>query len=447
MPALKSLWFVSVTILSLVGCPARLPTSFEYEDRVLLRCDEQWFVEVLSSEAFRDYLNDRIDPAAIDPVEYSKLALAEAFTPRGDLGRVYDVVLRHSNPYAGAALFACLEGYMGNPSSAHYSFREFTEKHAPGSAPELDAAFFAHIRDEESFRRTKFYELTFPVAIGDYPEINMFGAFAQNMSWRNRAYMYHEWKRLSQFENNPQAKTVADWALVLLPPYKQAEQFSTLGRDMRELHRRYGAKLFHVFTEGYELLPPPCEHLILQMGPMELPRAPLSVSDRDGNTVIARDTVKEGEALRLPTVEGREYVLQIDHLGHLPAQSDVVNFHVMPLSLWESWRRHVRPPEATTADPRQPDPRLYDPDFLRQFEGGYGGWVGGVQLRISVEGNVLKAKPLYGPSFLLVPYDGQSFSLGGTSAGTLTFRKGPSGRLAAYIVGEFGPRTLERTGR
>lgn len=427
-------------ITVLASALAAAADDWSYDGRLLRECDTAWFAKVLTSAQFETYLKGEIQPGHLSSTDHAKLALAEAFLLDGELTRVLDVVLLESNPYVAAALYACLEGYMGDPMQSHYRFKQFSKRFEAGDAPDLDAAFFAHIRDEISFVDS----LTFEVALIPmrYPrEMNMYAAFANHMHERSQPYMHREWLRLSLFENNPEARAAAEQALLPRVEEREAKDFSLLVSDIRELYRIAATKRVHIFHRSSEQLPPPFEHLRAKLGRTNPPFVPIRIITEGGEVIAEREALHEGEAIPLPPAEGRDYVLYFARLGNLPYYSDSCIFMVVPSQVWHWKERADKLSKKTT--PRRPDPKLIDPTYLVQITGTYGSF-GGLRLKVRLKGDKLVVREGFFVQFDLVPFDNMTFSLGGTSAGTMEFRKNKDGTTTALLELRHGKITLKR---
>jgi hypothetical protein len=428
------------------------PTGhWSYEDRVLTRCDEAWFEEILSSRRFQDYLDEKIDPGCLEPVELGKFALVESFLPDSERSRrLYEIAMTHSNAYAAAALYACFEREHVVMGLGGTRFLEFAVNHDPGTAPELEAAFFAHIRDEPSFRVQWTTGEVSLIPFRKLRELNMFTAFADGLASRNQPYMVREWKRLSRFRKNSQICDYAAESLHTFGSSAQAEEFTDLVQDIRSLYRIAAAKRFRAVRGAITELPGPFENLRARIeGGSRPDEFRVALLNAKGD-IEARHTMKKGEFFLLPAIDDRTHVLVcFDYTMDQYAFLSVMPGFALERQkkIWERTRQEKENRERSIRleyEQECPDrERLGEPQHLAQFVGTYA-----YQCRcptphrramrqkmvIELKGPALIAELPWGENrrLHLVPCRGDEFTFSDSIEHRIRFVKNEDGTVTAF---------------
>ena len=308
-----------------------LTTPSFAEDQIFADCTGEWFRMIRQSTEYDQFVNGDLDTNGVSEDDLSKLALVAAFSSNANLSKSFDVILEYSNKYTAAALYACLQGYIGDPDQAHGRFRQFSEAHPIATAEELKAAFFAYIQDEPS-SHTCFRVEILPIPLPTIVEVNMSSAFAELLANRNQAYMYREWVRLSKFKQNDRAKTSARAALKTLSSSSEADDFTSVAEAIRRLYRRACCKRIIVHQRTTKTLPGPYEDFSIRLGDVTGGQVPVAILNRN-DKAIQDESMRQGERRLLPQIVEGNYELRVVRLFNWPIGKDYCVFSIKPVFL------------------------------------------------------------------------------------------------------------------
>lgn len=272
---------------------------------------------------------------ALSESDFSQFALVAVFDGPENLKRTFDVVLQYSNKYTAAVLYACFQDFMGHPGQAYYHIRRLNEAYPLGAAFELEAALFAHIRDEPSFKTYVGAHELWPGSHEKTVEINMYSSFAWRLARRSQPYMVNEWTRLSKFTQNERAKAAAAFSLMkgaltsLSSSQSRTDEFSSLADGVRRLFERACyRKVFAKHTSAVPL-PTPYEKFSIRLGPKIKHRVSVIILD-DENSIVSQATIGKEDVFLLPSVDQTAYVLRIDRGNPYAVGFNHCNFIVKP---------------------------------------------------------------------------------------------------------------------
>jgi hypothetical protein len=161
-------------------------------------------------------------------------------------------------------MFAALQDAAGGTGSGKYNYHHrFAERYAPGTGIDLEAAYFAFIRDEPPYHYSRGVPDIFlpglPLMRIMRRDNNIYAHVSQELAKRNGSYTYYEWLRLGSFNQHREVRDTAQRVIQGNRPNELAMDFYWLSRDIEDAYHAKACKPVDAFQGEDIALPPPLE--------------------------------------------------------------------------------------------------------------------------------------------------------------------------------------------